>query len=120
MGELYIDKKDYHFFPFNKFFIEKMEKGYNSDILSDREKLIMEYLSKTVLSGVRPTELYILQLLITNSSISFSSVREGLHNQFDLDVTEWEISEATKVLQGGFVKNDQERKKYSIMEIVKN
>ena len=25
MGELYIDKKDYHFFPFNKFFIEKMD-----------------------------------------------------------------------------------------------
>ena len=44
-------------------FLESMEKANYCCTLTEQEKLILEYLSKTILSGVRPEELEILQLL---------------------------------------------------------
>ena len=42
-------------------FMEAVEKNQYKSKLTDHEKLILEYLSKTVLSGVRPSELLILK-----------------------------------------------------------
>lgn len=48
-------------------FIQAMEKDKYTNNLNEQEKLTLEYLSKTVLSGVRPDELAILgQLLHTD------------------------------------------------------
>lgn len=46
-------------------FIENVEKGKYHCGLSESERLVLEYLSKTILSGVRPEELEILRLLLT-------------------------------------------------------
>ena len=43
-------------------FMENVEKGKYFCKLNDHEKLILEYLSKTILSGVRPSELFFCEL----------------------------------------------------------
>ena len=47
-------------------FVEQMEKTDKLFHLTDQEKLTLEYLSKTILSGVRPDELEILRLFLEN------------------------------------------------------
>ena len=42
-------------------FVEQMEKTGEIFNLTEQEKLTLEYLSKTILSGVRPGELEILR-----------------------------------------------------------
>lgn len=45
-------------------FAEQMEKNEQLFRLSEQEKTTLEYLSKTILSGVRPDELEILRLFL--------------------------------------------------------
>ena len=62
-------------------FMEAVEKNNYSSKLDAHEKLILEYLSKTILSGVRPNELYILQKLLTEQTISADEIQKELKVQ---------------------------------------
>ena len=57
-------------------FLESVEKTNYSCTLSAEEKMIIEYLSKTILSGVRPEELEILRLLLEQKSISINDFKQ--------------------------------------------
>lgn len=99
-------------------FMEAVEKNNYSSKLDAHEKLILEYLSKTILSGVRPNELYILQKLLTEQTISVDEIQKELKLQFDYMITEQEVDESAKVLQGHFTSKDAEYQKYKEIGIL--
>lgn len=100
-------------------FLEAVETGKDSCELNDQEKLILEYLSKTILSGVRPSELCILKEFLDKDTISTSDVRRELEYEYDYFITDQEVEESVKVLQGHFVSKDDEYQKYKFMNILR-
>lgn len=80
-------------------FMEAVETGKDSCKLNDQEKLILEYLSKTILSGVRPSELCILKEFLDKDTISTIDVRRELEYEYDYFITDQEVEESVKVLQ---------------------
>ena len=99
-------------------FMENVEKGKYFCKLNDHEKLILEYLSKTILSGVRPSELFILQKLLTKKTFSVDEVQKELKRLLDYNITDQEMGESVKVLQGCFTSKDEEYQKYKTIEIM--
>ena len=99
-------------------FMENVEKGKYFCKLNDHEKLILEYLSKTILSGVRPSELFILQKLLTKKTFSVNEVQKELKRLLDYNITDLEMRESIKILQGCFTSKDEEYQKYKTIEIM--
>lgn len=69
-------------------FLESMEKANYCCILTEQEKLILEYLSKTILSGVRPEELEILQLLLRQNTISIETFQKLYQEKYRKNIME--------------------------------
>ena len=101
-------------------FISAMEKSESIFKLTEKEKIILEYLSQTVLSGVRPTELEILRLLLLQSKVQFDDVIKNCKERYGYSVSKEQVKEAYLVLQGNFVRKTEEYKKYCEMDIVGN
>lgn len=99
-------------------FLEAVEKGKYFSKLTDHEKLILDYLSKTILSGVRPSELFLLQKLLTKKTFSVNEVQKELKRLLDYNITDLEMGESVKVLQGCFTSKDEEYQKYKTIEIM--
>lgn len=99
-------------------FLEEVEKGKYFSKLTDHEKLILDYLSKTILSGVRPSELFLLQKLLTKKTFSVDEVQKELKRLLDYNITDQEMGESVKVLQGCFTSKDEEYQKYKTIEIM--
>ncbi len=100
-------------------FMEAVEKKTYQSKLSEHEKLILEYLSKTILSGVRPNELVILRGLLKNDSLAVSDVQRTLSDSYGYVVSEDEINESVKVLQGCFTSKEEEFQKFKHIDILK-
>lgn len=85
--------------------------------MSEQEKLTLEYVSKTVLSGVRPYELEILKSLFEEESISGDSFIETMKQKYS--VTDKKILDnAINVLEGHFVSKEEEYKRFKNIEIL--
>ena len=100
-------------------FIEKMENNDSFFSLTDQEKLTLEYLSKTILSGVRPDELEILRLFQDKTSISYQEVIDSCKDKYGYEITNSKIKAACDVISGEFVTNSSEFEKFSHIDIVK-
>lgn len=99
-------------------FLESMEKANYRCTLTEQEKLIIEYLSKTILSGVRPEELEILRLLSRQNAISVEDFQKLYQDKYHRNIWEDQIDYAVDVLQGKFVSNDGEYQKYKNIEMI--
>lgn len=99
-------------------FLEAVEKGKYFSKLTDHKKLILDYLSKTILSGVRPSELFLLQKLLTKKTFSVNEVQKELKRLLDYNITDLEMRESVKILQGCFTSKDEEYQKYKTIEIM--
>ena len=99
-------------------FVQRMEKDENLFNLTEQEKLTLEYLSKTILSGVRPDELEILRLFLEKNSISYSEVIDNCKTRYDYCISEKRIDAACDVLKGEFVTNESEHEKYNCIDII--
>lgn len=99
-------------------FLESMEKANYHCTLTEQEKLIIEYLSKTILSGVRPEELEILRLLSQQNAISVEDFQKLYQDKYHRNIWEDQIDYAVDVLQGKFVSNDGEYQKYKNIEMI--
>ena len=95
-------------------FIRKVDYE-NSMELTSAEETILEYLSKTVLSGVRPYELEILSLLLSVPFITYDDIKDRIREEYGLEVDDATITAAVKVLKGQFVNKDEEREKYGVI-----
>ena len=99
-------------------FLEAVEKGKYFSKLTDHEKRILDYLSKTILSGVRPSELFLLQKLLTKKTFSVDEVQKELKRLLDYNITDLEMRESVKILQGCFTSKDEEYQRYKTIEIM--
>lgn len=99
--------------------LKSLEKDQKIEEVSDEELLILEYLSKTVLSGVRPQELELLRLMLHHDEISIEKFQEDVSTKFGYLLNMDGIQSTLNVLGGHFVSNDAEYQKYIQMDILK-
>lgn len=99
-------------------FLEAMERGTYICSFTNQEKLILEYLSKTILSGVRPYELEILRAMIENESVSVKNLQERFSKKYGYKLETFYIENAVDVLQGHFVSKGEEYQKYSRIDLL--
>ncbi len=99
-------------------FLESIEKELYIGKITEREKIILEYLSKTVLSGVRPYELEILRRKIHTGSLDVEDFRKEFEEKYHFPMDEKSFYNAIDVLQGHFVSKEDEYKKYSVMNLI--
>ena len=98
-------------------FLESEEKELYIGRLSEKEQLILEYLSKTVLSGARPYELEILKRFMKQKVISMDEMIGAFEKKgYLVDLNS--LENAVDVLQGHFVSKDDEYQKYSKIDIL--
>lgn len=99
-------------------FLVSVEKECYREKISDQEKLTLEYLSKTILSGVRPYELEILKRLFKSDQISISELADELKQVYLHSFDEASLENAIQVLEGRFVSKEEEYQKYKKIDII--
>ena len=99
-------------------FLGAMEKAEYTNLFSEQEMLTLEYLSKTVLSGVRPDELEILRSLLKNDRIDLTEFSKAYKVKYGREIACSQIDEAVRVLQGHFVSKDEEYQKFRHIDIL--
>ncbi len=99
-------------------FLSSMEVQQAMEVLSNQEKLTLEYLSKTILSGVRPYELEILKHLALKEAFTVDELMIEMEEQYQEPVNRSSVERAVQVLQGEFVSKEEERRKYQEIDIV--
>ncbi len=99
-------------------FLEFVEKELYSGRINDQEMLTLEYLSKTVLSGVRPYELMILKEFLDNQEIGAKMLQDMISAKYGYVVSLASINDAANVLQGHFVSKEDEYQKYCHIDIL--
>lgn len=100
-------------------FAEAMEKK-QLFAFSEQEKRTLEYLSKTVLSGVRPDELEILRQLLSKDSVEYSEIMDCCRNRYGYEMNRKKIDAAVSVLDGSFVTNSAEYEKFCHIDLVRS
>lgn len=101
-------------------FMVAMEQDKYKNVLNEQEKLTLEYLSKTVLSGVRPDELVILSQLLHRDHIEVADFIREYQNTYGIEISTSRVKEAIQVLQGHFVSKEAEYQKYCQIDILEN
>lgn len=99
-------------------FLEAVEKELYVGKISDDEMNTLEYLSKTILNGIRQYELEILKRLLKPGYVNYEQLKMDFREKYGYDVEPKSYDNAVKVLQGNFVSKDEEHKKYSHIDIV--
>ncbi len=99
-------------------FLESVENEIYSGKITEKELLILEYLSKTILSGVRPYELEILSRLLKSKEVDFEQFSTEFSKEYGYEVDIGSFDNAVEVLQGKFVSKEEEYKKYCHIDIV--
>lgn len=101
-------------------FLVSVEKECYREKNTDQEKLTLEYLSKTVLSGVRPYELEILKRLFKSDRISIAELTDELKNVYLHSFDEASFENAIQVLEGRFVSKEEEYQEYKKIDIIES
>ena len=101
-------------------FMQAMEKDKYKNNLNEQEKLTLEYLSKTVLSGVRPDELTILNQLLYRDHIGTADFIKEYQKTYGIEISTSQVNEAIQVLQGHFVSKEAEYQKFCQIDILDN
>lgn len=101
-------------------FLEAEERELYTREISGQEKLILEYYSKTILSGVRPYELEILKYFLEKDAVRIIDMKRALQEKYGLQFDTSSFENAVEVLRGGFVSKEEEYEKYSFAQIINN
>ena len=88
--------------------------------INNLEKLTLEYLSKTILSGVRPYELEILNRLLQTDQVDLGEFAKELKETYLSSFDQASLENAIRVLEGRFVSKDEEYQKYKAIGILEN
>ena len=100
-------------------FLESVEKETYIGEITEQEKLTLEYLSKTILSGVRPYELEILKQFFNQEEISVDKLQRDFKSEYGFNIDLKSIKNAVSVLQGHFVSKEEEYQKYRHIDILR-
>ena len=101
-------------------FLESEEKDLYAGRISESEITILEYLSKTILSGARPYELEILRQFMIQDTIYIDDMKREFQEKYGYPVDVPSLVNAVEVLQGRFVSKEDELKKYCNINIINN
>lgn len=101
-------------------FLESIEGESYIGQISEKERIILEYLSKTVLSGIRPYELEILKRFLHDEIIDVDYMKQEFQETYGYVIDMDSLYNGVSVLQGQFVSKKEEYEKYRQIEIVKN
>ena len=101
-------------------FMQAMEKDKYKNSLNEQEKLTLEYLSKTILTGVRPDELAILSQLLYRDHIRVADFIKEYQKTYGIKISTSQVNEAIQVLQGHFVNKEAEYQKFRQIDILEN
>lgn len=99
-------------------FLETVENEMYVGEINDNEKMTLEYLSKTVLSGTRPYELEILRIFLQQNTMSVEIFRRQFTEKYGYDIDTTSFHSAIKVLQGHFVSKEDEYQRYCHIDIL--
>ncbi|KIR03959.1 DNA/RNA helicase of DEAD/DEAH box family [Lachnospiraceae bacterium TWA4] len=99
-------------------FLKSVEKAEFKEEFTPQEELIVEYLSKTVLSGSRPYELEILKRFLSLQKVTVETFQSEFKQTYGYEMDMDSFENAVDVLQGKFVTKEDEYKKYCHMDIV--
>lgn len=99
-------------------FLESIEAEKYIGKITEEERVTLEYLSKTILSGARPYELEILRRLLKEGSIDFERLNKEFNENYGYEIDLGSFDNAVEVLQGKFVSKEEEYKKYCHIDIV--
>ena len=99
-------------------FLESVEGELYLGKISEDEKVTLEYLSKTVLGGVRPYELEILKCLLKREVVGFGQFNKDFTEKYGYGIDVASFENAIDVLQGKFVSKEEEYNRYRHMEVV--
>ncbi|WP_455721868.1 DUF3427 domain-containing protein [Agathobacter sp.] len=99
-------------------FLESVEKELYTGKFTEQEKITLEYLSKTILSGARSYELEILKYLLKKDTVSIDEIKAIFEKKYSYEVSTEELDKAVDVLMGKFVSKDEEYKKYCQIDIL--
>ena len=99
-------------------FLQNVEKKDNIEKLNEQEIITLEYLSKTVLSGIRPNELFILKKLLEDINIEKNDIKKEIREQYGYIIDDTSIESSLQVLRGHFVSKESEYQKYKQIEIL--
>ena len=97
---------------------QAMEKDKYKNGLNEQEKLTLEDLSKTVLSGVRPDELVILNQLLYRDHIGTADFIKEYQKTYGIEISTLQVNEAIHVLLGHFVSKEAEYQKFCQIDIL--
>jgi hypothetical protein len=100
-------------------FLESVERGLYTGKMTEEEVITLEYLSKTILSGIRPYELEILRYFLQFGEIDIDSFKMEFSKKYGYGFNEKAFENSISVLEGKFVSNEQELKKYKQIDIIK-
>lgn len=100
-------------------FLESVEKDTYIGKISEQELLILEYLSKTILSGVRPYELEILNKVLNKEIIYVDKMKIEFREKYGYEIENSVFENAVEILSGRFTSNEAENEKYHHVELVK-
>lgn len=101
-------------------FLENVEKEAYCGKVNEEEAMILEYLSKTILSGTRPYELEILRLFMIQDSVQIEQMESELEDKYGYNFDMSSFKSAVNVLKGHFVSKEEEFQKYSHVDIIEN
>lgn len=99
-------------------FLKTVEPSYDY-ILSGQDDMTIEYLSRTVMSGVRPCELELLREITEKRAVDSSELQDTLKREFDFDTTPSLVAGYADVLEGSFVSREDDLRKYSGIDILR-
>lgn len=99
-------------------FLEAVEKELYIGKITEQELITLEYLSKTILSGIRPYELEILKCFLQDEIVQVEVLKKGIEEKYGYLIDDASFDNAVSILQGKFVRDDKEEAKYSQMDIV--
>lgn len=98
--------------------LEAEEKELYIGKISEKELTILEYLSKTVLSGARPYELEILKRFMKQEVVHIEKMKDEFQEKYGYALDKDSFINAVDVLQGHFVSKEDEYKKYCHIDII--
>ena len=101
-------------------FLEAVEKELYIGKITEQELITLEYLSKTILSGIRPYELEIIKRFLKAENIQADTVKSDVSEKYGYIINDASFDNAVNVLQGQFVSKAEEYARYSQMDIVSN
>lgn len=101
-------------------FLEAVEKELYIGKITEQELITLEYLSKTILSGIRPYELEILKRFLKAENVQADTVKSDVSEKYGYIINDASFDNAVNVLQGQFVSKAEEYTRYSQMDIISN